>query len=97
MYKQTYITIKIIIYIIHIYIYIYYFRRYVTLGRPPPPTPGPLSQSVTPWPTPPPLERYVIVENKIEQNMEWNEKEELKGLLAANKRKPVISEKKEKK
>ena len=31
---------------------------------------------------------------KIEQNMEWNEKEELKGLLAANKRKPVICEKK---
>jgi len=29
--------------------------------------------------------------------MEWNEKEELKGLLAANKRKPVIHEKKEKK
>ena len=28
--------------------------------------------------------------------MEWNEKEELKGLLAANKRKPVISEKNEK-
>ena len=27
--------------------------------------------------------------------MEWNEKEELKGLLAANKRKPVIREKKE--
>ena len=27
--------------------------------------------------------------------MEWNEKEELKGLLAANKRKPVIHEKKE--
>ena len=26
--------------------------------------------------------------------MEWNEKEELKGLLAANKRKPVIHEKK---
>ena len=29
--------------------------------------------------------------------MEWNEKEELKGLLAANKRKPVICEKKKKK
>ena len=26
--------------------------------------------------------------------MEWNEREELKGLLAANKRKPVICEKK---
>ena len=24
---------------------------------------------------------------KVEQNMEWNEKEELKGLLAANRRK----------
>ena len=34
---------------------------------------------------------------KIEQNMEWNEKEELKGLLAANKRKPVICEKKKEK
>ena len=33
---------------------------------------------------------------KIEQNMEWNEKEELKGLLAANKRKPEISEKNKK-
>ena len=29
--------------------------------------------------------------------MEWNEKEELKGLLAANKRKPAIHEKNEKK
>ena len=29
--------------------------------------------------------------------MEWNEKEELKGLLAANKRKPVIHEKEIKK
>ena len=29
--------------------------------------------------------------------MEWNEQEELKGLLAANKRKPVICEKKKKK
>ena len=28
---------------------------------------------------------------KIEQNMEWNEKEKLKSLLAANKRKPVSS------
>ena len=28
--------------------------------------------------------------------MEWNEKEELEGLLAANKRKPVIHEKKRK-
>ena len=33
---------------------------------------------------------------KIEQNMEWNEKKELKGLLATNKREPVICEKKEK-
>ena len=29
--------------------------------------------------------------------MKWNEKEELKGLLAANKRKPVIHEKRKKK
>ena len=29
--------------------------------------------------------------------MEWNEKEELKGLLAANKRKPVIHEERKKK
>ena len=29
--------------------------------------------------------------------MEWNEKEELKDLLAANKRKPVIHEKRKKK
>ena len=32
--------------------------------------------------------------NNIVKNMDWNEKEELKGLLAANKRKPVIREKK---
>ena len=29
--------------------------------------------------------------------MDWNVKEELKGLLAANQRKPVICEKKKKK
>ena len=29
--------------------------------------------------------------------MEWNEKEELKGLLAANKRKPVIHEERKEK